>query len=176
MLLERAEVVHLGPVAKVRGQELGTPALARQDRLGAKTCVLAAERRRERADRGVPTCADPLMRKLPSAGTELLDGVVGQQRCVPDGDVDDRNHEKRAVAGDEELDDSCFGRLAEIDHRARGDGLSHVGGPARTEQVHDDYRVVDASSGGNREHDRIAKEGVGKMIEHVGLVLFLSGR
>jgi hypothetical protein len=42
--------------------------------------------------------------------------------------------------------------------------------------VHDDYRVVDASSGGNREHDRIAKEGVGKMIEHVGLVLFLSGR
>ena len=42
--------------------------------------------------------------------------------------------------------------------------------------MHDDDRVIDARSGGHREHDRVAEESVGKMIEHVGLVLFLAGR
>ena len=36
--------------------------------------------------------------------------------------------------------------------------------------------MIDARPGGNREHDRIAEKSVGKMIEHVGLVLFLPGR
>ncbi len=42
--------------------------------------------------------------------------------------------------------------------------------------MHDDYRVVDAHPGRDREQDRIAKKGVGEMVEHVGLVLFLPGR
>ena len=46
----------------------------------------------------------------------------------------------------------------------------------KPEQVHDDYRVIDACPGWDREHDRISQKGVGKMIEHIGLVLFLSGR
>jgi len=65
--------------------------------------------------------------------------------------------------------------LAEIDHRARGDGPEPRRWPRSDRAGHDDYRSGRCESGGMR-HDRIGEEGVGKMIEHVGLVLFLSGR
>ena len=114
------------------------------------------------------------MCELPGRRPELLDGVVGQDRCVPDRDVHDRHHEQRPVTRHEELDHGCLGSFAELDHRAREGGLGECSGGARTEQVNDHDRVVNAGSGWNREHERVAEERVGEMIEGIRQVLFLA--
>ena len=175
VLLERPEVVHLGPVAEVRGQQLGAAALSGQDRLGAETGVLATERGREGAERRIPPGAYPLMSELPGAGAELLDGVVGQDRGVPDGDVDDRARPEAAPSPETKSSITVASAASPSSITVRGKAAwASSAGRARAEQVHDHDRVLDARPSRDREHERVPEEGVGEMVEGVRLVLLLA--
>ncbi len=65
VVLDRAEVVHLGAAGEVQRDLLGAAALARQPGLGACTHVVAAERDRGEQRRGVAIADRLLVADLP---------------------------------------------------------------------------------------------------------------
>jgi len=144
VLLERASRAS-GRVTKVRRQSSALPPACSTD---------SVRKRATRRDDAVKVRTvesrppDPLMGELPSSGAELLDGVVGQHRRIPDVDVDNRHRDKRAVARRAK---SSITEASDASPNLSPCGRTQPGrpgGPARTKYVNDDYRVVDMHPAG----------------------------
>ncbi len=88
VVLERAEVEHLGVVAEVDGHEIALRVVAREQRLAAQSRVVAAERHRRRMQRGVSPDVGALQRDLPRVRPVLLDRQVPEPGVVADQELD----------------------------------------------------------------------------------------
>ena len=98
MVLEGAEVEHLGVVAEVDGHEIALRVVAREQRFAAQPRVVTAERHRRRVQGGISSDVGTLERDLPRLRAVLLDRQVPEPGVVADEELDDGVDEMTAGA------------------------------------------------------------------------------
>ncbi len=161
MILQGAEVVHLGVVGVVQGHLAG--AGARPDHLGvgADPGVLATERHSGQQGRRVALADCQLMAELPHRRAQLVDGDIGETRCLL-GAYEQPGHHQRGTlaAGDEALDNGDLAVFADVDDQSREDCLVVA--------LHDvaDHDRTGVHTAGYRQHGLAVERGT-QLVEHI---------
>ena len=162
VILQRAEVVHLGVVGVVQRNLAGAGALPDDLDVGAHSGVLAAEGDRGQQRGRVAVADGLLMAELPHRRAELVDRHVRDPGSLLCAHEQPRHHQRRAGSvGDEPLDDGDLAVLAGVDDQPREGGFV-----VAVDCVGDDDRRRDMNAPRDRQHG-LAVERCAELVEDV---------